>query len=368
MAMTGSDLWLYTQGLIDKDFSDYVSGPKANRMFKKSMYNVIEQKLSSLDSQKIYDELSFLIKSGVTIIGINSDRVNLRPMMISSVSIPLANTISYTTHTPHNLIVGDVIVVSNVGGIPLANGSFIVSAIGSQYTFSVSSPGASGVYTSGGEVYSRDKQIVDYMRLLSIKAKCLELLTGVYVTSATNTSTIKVTLSAKTNIRTGMQIKLVGVNGNGAANGTFYVKQLSSSVYELYTDEGLTSPVAGTGTFTSSVSSTVYSVWNNYCTPQFSSRKISSLSRPSAARPMYDDSSVSITILHNASQCTDVEIDYVRIPPVDIDVLNSSTDLSLIYPQKFLYSIADAFAVEYSQGSKDDMLYKTASVESSKNP
>ena len=63
MALTGSNLWLYTQGLIDKDYSDFLSTSKANRFFESALYNVIEQKVAVNDSQKIYDELGYLYKT-----------------------------------------------------------------------------------------------------------------------------------------------------------------------------------------------------------------------------------------------------------------------------------------------------------------
>ena len=368
MAMTGSDLWLYTQGLIDKDFSDYVSPSKANRMFKKSMYNVIEQKLSALDSQKVYDELSFLIMSDVLISGVNNNRVNLRPMMISSATITSPNTVAITTVTAHNLSVNSQVNISGVGGITLANGSFFVTSVGSSTLFTITSPGVSGTYTSGGSCFSPSLQLTDYMRFLAAKATCEQELDDVYVTAATNASPIVVTLSSATSIRTGMQMKLSGVNGNTASNGTFYVNQLSDKKYELYTDSGLTVPTTAAGDFTSSTSSKVYVIWSNYCTPQFSGRKVSAMSSNSPSRPMYMDNSVSLSILAGGSPCTDLLIDYVRIPPIDVDVADTVIDLTLVYPQKFLYSIADAFAVEYSQGVKDDMLYKTSSTETIKNP
>ena len=61
MATTGADLWLYTQNIIDKDYSDWVSTAKANRLFKAALFNVVEQKVAAMDSQKIYDELNSLI-------------------------------------------------------------------------------------------------------------------------------------------------------------------------------------------------------------------------------------------------------------------------------------------------------------------
>lgn len=68
MATTGADLWLYTQNIIDKDYSDWISTAKANRLFKAALFNVIEQKMAVMDSQKIYDELNSLIvvSSGLT--------------------------------------------------------------------------------------------------------------------------------------------------------------------------------------------------------------------------------------------------------------------------------------------------------------
>lgn len=61
MATTGADLWLYTQNIIDKDYSDWISTAKANRLFKAALFNVVEQKVAAMDSQKIYDELNSLI-------------------------------------------------------------------------------------------------------------------------------------------------------------------------------------------------------------------------------------------------------------------------------------------------------------------
>ena len=81
MGMTGNELWLYTQALIDKDYSDWFSIPKANRLFRAAIFNVIEQKVSAMDSQKIYDELSHLIKTDVPINGIANNTI------VKSVSI-----------------------------------------------------------------------------------------------------------------------------------------------------------------------------------------------------------------------------------------------------------------------------------------
>ena len=313
--MTGATLWAYTQGLIDKDFSDYVSSAKANRIFDKALFTLIESKLAALDSQKIYDELSFLIKSNV-FVDVQNNRINCLPMYISNILIPSANVAAIYPITPHNLQVGSIVNISGVTGTVNVSGSYlVVLASTNPNVFTVSAAGVSGAYTGGGYC-SGVNQLTDYYRLLAVKAVMPETLTGVYVTGATNATPIVVELSERTKIRTGDYVTISGVNGNAASNGSWYVKQLSKKRYELYADASFTSPAASSGTFTSSTSSTVKIVWSNYCTPQFANRKISSLSQPTPARPMYEDSGISIQVLPSTSICSGAYVDYVTRPSV----------------------------------------------------
>lgn len=71
------------------------------------------------------------------------------------------------------------------------------------------------------------------------------------ITGATNASPIVITTSASHGMVDGMQVFQASVGGNTAANGTFYIDVLSSTTYALYTDSGLTTPVAGNGAYTS---------------------------------------------------------------------------------------------------------------------
>lgn len=73
---------------------------------------------------------------------------------------------------------------------------------------------------------------------------------GFAVSAASNTSPINVTTAANTFI-TGQKVTINSVVGNTATNGTFFVNVLSATNFELFTDSGLTIPVAGNGTYVS---------------------------------------------------------------------------------------------------------------------
>jgi len=72
------------------------------------------------------------------------------------------------------------------------------------------------------------------------------------VTSASNTMPIVVTASEAIDATSG-ELKIAGISGNEAANGSFHVKPTDSTnqTFELYSDLKLTKPVAGTGAYQS---------------------------------------------------------------------------------------------------------------------
>jgi hypothetical protein len=72
------------------------------------------------------------------------------------------------------------------------------------------------------------------------------------VTGASNASPVVITTPAGLNLSNGQVVGISGVAGNTAANGTFYAKTTgySPGQFALYSDSGLTAPVAGTGAYT----------------------------------------------------------------------------------------------------------------------
>lgn len=70
------------------------------------------------------------------------------------------------------------------------------------------------------------------------------------VSNATNATPIVVTTGTH-GLSDGMLLTIASVGGNTAANGNYYVDVLSSTTFALYSDSGLTTPVAGSGAYTS---------------------------------------------------------------------------------------------------------------------
>lgn len=83
------------------------------------------------------------------------------------------------------------------------------------------------------------------------RQKALNPICNLFVTNATNATPIVVTTSKAHPFIDSNQVTINGVGGNTAANGTFYVDSLTSTTFALYSDSGLTTPVAGTGAYTS---------------------------------------------------------------------------------------------------------------------
>src|SRR6266852_2251550 len=69
------------------------------------------------------------------------------------------------------------------------------------------------------------------------------------VASASSSEPIVVTISQPHGLRDRDEVKIAGVEGNSAANGTFFVKVKSTSVFSLYSDKKLKKPVAATGDY-----------------------------------------------------------------------------------------------------------------------
>lgn len=287
MAMTGQDLWLYTQNIIDKDYSDWISPTKANRLFDAALYNLIEQKLAVMDSQKIYDELNSLIETN---------------FLITSI---LSNTITKSTDIP------------------------------------------------------------DYMRLLSIKAIVQDNdFEGVFATSVSVASPIKITLNKKTSLRSGSQIQTNTITDNSGAT-SFYVKRISDKIFTLYTDKNLTAPAIYAS---ASVNPTIATLYSEYCVPYISDKKINSLGAPLPYEPAYEDRADEIVIYPTEYTCSNVYIDYIKKPSIFVDVNNNVVDLEVTYPKKFLYALANEFANMFAASTRDAELYRSSETEIVQNP
>lgn len=363
MATTGNDLWLYTQSLIDKDYSDWLSTAKANRIFKTALYNVIEQKLAVMDNQKIYDELSFLIKINEFVQCSSNNPITLNtihkvPFIIAAATY-IGTTLTLTSTLRHNLKNNDIITWSNLGFLTANNnGTFAIQVVNEftvQYTSLVDT--TTGPYQGAGS-FTTPYQVTDYMRLLTIKS--------VFRYNKINTSTLsfnnsRITFSSKNKLRTGDKVFVESANTLGVYLSR-YVKQISDKVYEFYTDSKLTSIYAPGGSYN------FYYQYEEYCTPYFSDGKINKNNVPKVYEPAFEDRENSIMIYPITEACVGVYIDYVHKPNYLIDVTNAYYDLELVYTNKFLYSVANEFANIFSAATRDTELYRSIENEIIQNP
>jgi hypothetical protein len=364
MATTGNDLWLYTQSLIDKDYSDWLSTAKANRIFKTALYNVIEQKLAVMDNQKIYDELSFLIKTNeyVQCSNYNSNSPNTihkLPLLISAASF-VGTTLTLTTSLPTNTTALNSVSWGNLGFLTNNNsgtGQVIVSNGTKTVQIAGLTDTTTGTYQGGGYL-TTPYQVTDYMRLLTIKS--------VFRYNKINTSTLsfnnsRITFSSKNKLRTGDKVFVEVANALGVYL-LRYVKQISDKVYEFYTDSKLTGIYAPGGSYN------FYYQYEEYCTPYFSDGKINKNNVPKVYEPAFEDRENSIMIYPITEVCVGVYIDYVHKPNYFIDVTNAYNDLELVYTNKFLYSVANEFANIFSAATRDPELYRSIENEIIQNP
>jgi hypothetical protein len=379
MATTGNDLWLYTQSLIDKDYSDWLSTAKANRIFKTALYNVIEQKLAVMDNQKIYDELSFLIKTNeyvqcnpVGLSAILPNTIHKVPFLISNATL-VGSVLTLTSPLKHNLTISDTISWSNLGFLTTNNnGTGAVDNLINNYTIAINiTDTTTGTYQGGGS-FTTPYQVTDYMRLLTIKSSFIGPRVGTNKVFVANTSAndfftvvtqgnpTVIQFNTKTKLRTGSKIRIFI---DGYDQYQYYVNQTVTQIsdkrysipYDLVDDWGSQDFYA-------------HYIYEEYCTPYFSDGKINKNNVPKVYEPAFEDRENSIMIYPITDICTGVYIDYVHKPNYFIDVTNAYNDLELVYTNKFLYSVANEFANIFSAATRDPELYRSIENEIIQNP
>lgn len=160
-------------------------------------------------------------------------------------------------------------------------------------------------------------------------------LTNILLNSGTST---RIILSRPSSLRSEEQITLT----NSVCDGTYYVKQLNETVYELYTDEALLTPFYN-GVPYNNVG-TIKRVIKTYATEEPSSEKISVLNESTIYYPKYQLADNFIKLYAGTSTIISAELDYITTLPLMIDVTDIADDLLVYYPQELLYSAMDKAA------------------------
>lgn len=207
--------------------------------------------------------------------------------------------------------------------------------------------------------------ISDYSDLFAVKAKFIQLISGLTITNATNASTILITFTGTNNLRSYEQITITSVGGNTAANGTFYLQKIKANQFKLYSDKSLTTPVAGNGAYTSG--GTISRVFYNYCLPLVSDKKIDPYAQGTVRVPRFEIADQVIKIYPLTETCTEISADYLANPNTYIDSSDNVINIELTYPLDLLYDIADQTANLFAQSFKDSELFTTSNFELQKN-
>jgi hypothetical protein len=368
MPTFGVDLSNELSLLVDKAYTGYLDPAKQNRLFLMAYINLVEKKYNNLDRQQVFDELSYFIKTGVSV-PMRNGKVYTQPLQLSGVSLLPNDVVQLTSIYGHELVVGDIVNVSGVQGLLNLNGGpYVVTAVLSPTVFEVIVIGVTGVYVLNSGSFTSSNMLPDYHHLLSLKASYVlsSRYSGVKVIGAAGTPVL-LKLNRPVDFRTGELMRVSGVTGNVAANGDYYVKRVGNTGYELFIDEDLQLPVSSVSAYNGG--GVISRVLEVYATPYVSDQKISSFGKADKEFPKYE---VSQGMLKVEPAPSSIELDYMTegavIPTVRIDVLDSVTDLELYYPKKLLVRLVNEAADLQHLSMRDLTQYQAQTQETIENP
>ncbi len=339
--LTTSQIKSFFLNKIDKSYTGYFDDARLNRIFKSALLQSVEQKYRTLDQEKIYDELRFLIKTEESF-KVNNNKLYLQPLAISSISLGGGGA-TFTTELPHNLIANDTVVISDVTGITGSiNGSFTVDTIASDYSFFITIGGLGGSYTSiSGLASIPIKGIMDYMHSLTIRANFNQTIkeAGSVASVYIGSDYVKITFKQTHNIRPQELITISGVSGTGTVTDLNDDWNISR-----YDDYSIWISTSVTGTVSSVKNIAVSQYFYEYCKYNYSDRKIGVFGIPKVSEPSYEDGNDLIKIYPLDEICDEITIDYLARPQVYIDFSDTTLtnfDWGTRYPEKFLYYVID---------------------------
>jgi hypothetical protein len=349
---------------VDKAYTGYYDNTKLNRLFKDTLYRVVNEKLDNYGIQKNREEISFLIKTGV-VKSINNNKICTAEVPVSSVTIVNPSVFQVTFDNPHNIVSGDSVTISGVQGtltITQANGTFTPTIV-DDFSIEITVAFATGVHTPNTGEMTFSKLLNDYYRLLTTKARVKEN-DELTIIGASNYSPIKVKVDEYNNLRSGEKITISGVSGNTNANGDFYIRKVNSKEFELFTDAILKVPVSGNANYTSGG----IAVRSNYeyCKELVSDKKIAVYSWADAQTPLYETSDKYLKFYPNENTIDQITIDYCR-KPFEIDFKETAVDYTNFYNTKFLFYLIDQAAKTFGFEIRDNELYNGMIRETAEN-
>jgi hypothetical protein len=355
MAFTGVDFNKEVERRIDKVYSDYYDPTTQKAFFRRSLQLSITSKYNVLDTQKRYDEIRSLLVYAREVPA-TTGRILLQPLAVTAYSyipnplFPLASTSTITTAFPHMLQVSDIVNVNINGSTGTLSVSIAVAAV-TDYTITVLSGAAGNIGTFlSGSVVTTD-MVQDYMHLFSVRAAYIFENEDEIDSVLATPSKIEITLQKRSQLRDGNKITISGALPiNNGLNGERYVKQIGTRRYRLYNDEELLSPVVATSAYVSG--GVITSMKMNSCFQLKPDQYVQKVDAPTKRFPRYQMADNAI-IIEPKSNLQYVEMDYIKLPPFEIDPLNNDTDLLLYYSQEFIEYLVDFTARLFDLDTKN---------------
>jgi hypothetical protein len=366
--MTGSELYALIQQNIDVSYTGNLDPAKCNRWLNTTSYVKVVQDIynDKLNNQNAYDELSYLIAVN-KIFSVNNNKIFHKPIPVTNITF-LAGTATVITELPHNLISGDNVEIQNTQGTitPALNGATGSATIIDSTTFTFGFTRTGGTYTPNTGQVTGDKIIGDYYHYLWSKAKFNTPVYNVTVTSASNTTPIKITLNKRTKLRSKDLVTQSGAIGNTAVNGARYLKQLNEYAYSLYTDVNLQNPVSGNGVYLGGARISV----SDYQTCKFkrSDEKGGIYGQPSAINPYFEQGELMIYLEPLDIMCDEITINYIRTAPIVIDVNDTVIDYERYFPLYFLTKLASDVGRNFAIATRDGNLIMSQTEQEVDNP
>lgn len=205
--------------------------------------------------------------------------------------------------------------------------------------------------------------ITGFNHLLACKCKIEDntfrgTLTNILLIDGTYT---RVVLNRPTKLRSTEQIKLIDT----VIDGTWYVKQITETIYELYSDESLISPVYNGVPYDSlGVAKRVVS---HYAFPYQSQDKAGLLTSSTVDFPKVQQSDNKLNLYAGTSAILSADLDYITFPALPIDVTDSTDDLLEFYPLELLYMVVDKAAQIFGEITRDPALTQYSIAEQQQN-
>jgi hypothetical protein len=334
MAITGLGFKKRFEERVDKSYNDYYSNAQYNEFFARTLIQAAIAKYEQLDNQKRFDELRGLLVKDRQV-SATSGRVALQNTVVSDFN---DSTGVITTYYPHNALLGQTITVNLTGTTGTYQADVVVSGI-TEFTITVP-PQVIGTFESGFVV--TPQTVNNYLHLFSAKATYKVLSKDIIETVTATPQRVIIEFAMRSKLRNGDSITIENVLGTTSMNGTFYVNQVKPKKYQLYVDSDLETPLTANAAYISG--GDVFQTIENLC---FESKPdtqiIQAIDKPTFEFPQFQISDNALILLPQ-SGVQSVKLSYLKLPPINVNVENNKTDLSLFYTNEFIYFWIDMSA------------------------